>query len=83
MRSNWIRCSSSCAIRFETTVVFVTHAVESALSIADRIMVLDAGRVAAIGTPEAIRTHPAAEIQALLAGCRGRPNPTPMITSRD
>jgi len=59
----------------KTTVVFVTHAVESALSIADRIMVLDSGRVAAIGAPAAIRTHPAAEVQALLGRMSRAPEP--------
>ncbi len=48
------------------TVVLVSHAVESALNIADRVLVLDAGRMVALGSPQEIRAHPAPEVQALL-----------------
>lgn len=48
------------------TIVFVSHAVESALAIADRVMVLEAGRVVALGSPAEIRAHDAPEVQALL-----------------
>jgi phospholipid/cholesterol/gamma-HCH transport system ATP-binding protein len=37
------------------TVVVVTHELESAFKIADRIVVMDKGRVMAAGTPESIR----------------------------
>lgn len=39
----------------EMTIVVVTHEVESALNIADRITILDAGRIIEVNTPEAIR----------------------------
>ena len=39
------------------TVVVVTHELESAFKIADRIVVMDKGRVMAAGTPEAIRNN--------------------------
>jgi phospholipid/cholesterol/gamma-HCH transport system ATP-binding protein len=50
----------------KVTVVFVSHAVESALNIANRVMVLDGGRLVALGSPQEIRAHAAPEVQALL-----------------
>ncbi len=41
------------------TSVFVTHDQEEALEVADRVVVLNAGRIEQIGTPEAVYTHPA------------------------
>lgn len=49
-----------------TTIVLVTHAVESALAIADRVLVLDDGRAAALGTPAQVQGHLAPAVQALL-----------------
>jgi phospholipid/cholesterol/gamma-HCH transport system ATP-binding protein len=40
------------------TSVVVTHSVDSALRIADRLAVMDAGRLAAAGTPAEIRASP-------------------------
>jgi putative spermidine/putrescine transport system ATP-binding protein len=41
------------------TTVYVTHDQEEALSMADRLVVLRAGRVQQIGTPEELHTRPA------------------------
>ncbi|MEV4516619.1 ABC transporter ATP-binding protein [Dactylosporangium sp. NPDC049525] len=41
------------------TTVYVTHDQEEALSMADRLVVLRAGRVQQIGTPEQLHTQPA------------------------
>ncbi|WIM93384.1 ABC transporter ATP-binding protein [Actinoplanes oblitus] len=41
------------------TTVYVTHDQEEALSMADRLVVLRAGRVQQIGTPEEVHDHPA------------------------
>jgi len=48
------------------TVVVVTHELESALKIADRIMILAEGRVAALGTVEEIKRSEDDAIQSLL-----------------
>ena len=50
----------------QMTVVVVTHEVESALKIADRITILDAGRVVEVNTPKAIRKSRNPRVQNLL-----------------
>lgn len=59
----------------KVTVVFVSHAVDSALRIANRVLVLDGGRMVALGSPQEIRAHPAPEVQALLGGMALWPPP--------
>jgi osmoprotectant transport system ATP-binding protein len=50
------------------TVIFVTHDVTEALVIGDRIAVLDAGRLAQVGTPAELLTTPASDyVRDLLA----------------
>jgi sulfate transport system ATP-binding protein len=41
------------------TSVFVTHDQDEALEIADRIVVMNKGRIEQIGTPEEVYEHPA------------------------
>lgn len=53
---------------FEMSIVVVTHELESAFKIADRICVLDRGEVLAIDTVAAIRAHPNPRIQNLMTG---------------
>jgi phospholipid/cholesterol/gamma-HCH transport system ATP-binding protein len=48
------------------TIVVVTHVLDSAVKIADRITVIDAGRIVTTGTVEEIRNHPDARVQDLL-----------------
>lgn len=48
------------------SLVVVTHELESAFKIADRICVLDRGRVIALGTPEQVRASENERVQALL-----------------
>jgi phospholipid/cholesterol/gamma-HCH transport system ATP-binding protein len=48
--------------------VVVTHDVQSAMRIADRICLLDSGKVLATGTPEEIRRSEDARVQQFLSG---------------
>jgi glycine betaine/proline transport system ATP-binding protein len=43
------------------TVIFVTHDLDEAIKIADRIAIMDGGRIVQIGTPEALVTTPATD----------------------
>lgn len=47
-------------------IVVVTHELESAFKIADRITVLDRGKILFVGTVDELRKHPSARIQNLL-----------------
>jgi len=48
------------------TICVVTHELESAFKIADRITVLDQGNILFVGTVEELRNHPSERIQNLL-----------------
>lgn len=48
------------------TSIVVTHDLESAFSIADRIMYIHKGKVIAIGTPDEIRNHPNPMVQQFI-----------------
>jgi osmoprotectant transport system ATP-binding protein len=51
-----------------TTIVFVTHDIDEALRLADRIVVIDAGRLIQVDTPECILAAPADETVRSLVG---------------
>ncbi|UWE11065.1 ABC transporter ATP-binding protein [Actinacidiphila bryophytorum] len=55
---------------FGLTTVYVTHDQEEALSLADRLVVLEAGRVSQIGTPAELYEHPADPHVAAFMGYR-------------
>jgi len=54
-----------------TTAIYVTHDQKEALSVADRLAVLDQGRIRQIGTPAAVYRRPAS---AFIAGFIGETN---------
>ena len=55
---------------FGLTTIYVTHDQEEALSLADRLVVLHAGRVSQIGTPAELYEHPADPHVAAFMGYR-------------
>src|SRR5690606_14963568 len=58
------------AQRLGLTVLYVTHDQEEAFSVADRVVILDEGRVVADGTPEALWSHPPTRFVASFLGFR-------------
>ena len=56
--------------QYGLTTVYVTHDQEEALSLADRLVVLDAGRVAQVGTPAELYGAPASAYVAAFMGYR-------------
>ncbi len=58
--------------RIGITAVYVTHDREEALTLADRIAVIDAGRIVQSGTPEDIFHRPASRVRRGLHGRRQR-----------
>ena len=55
-------------LRDETTILLIEHNMDVVMALADVITVLDAGRVLASGTPEAVRTNAAVQEVYLGAG---------------
>jgi len=66
--------------RIGITAVYVTHDREEALTLADRIAVLDAGRVVQYGSPEQIFHRPAS---AFVAGFMGADNAIALTRASD
>lgn len=54
--------------RLGITTIHVTHDREEAMVMADRIVILDKGQIAQLGTPEAIYTRPASAFVAAFMG---------------
>ncbi len=45
-------------IEFNVTSVFVTHDQEEAMDVADRVVIMNEGKIEQIGTPEEVYDHP-------------------------
>ncbi|WP_223067516.1 ABC transporter ATP-binding protein [Paenibacillus caui] len=54
--------------RLKMTTIFVTHDQEEALTVSDRIIIMNQGRIEQEGSPEDIYTHPASEFVARFIG---------------
>ena len=66
--------------RLGLTAILVTHDREEAMSMADRMVILDAGRIAQVGTPEEVYQRPAS---AFVAAFMGAENAYPVNVKRD
>ena len=69
------RCARSCAAgcapctqRIPVTSVLVTHDQEEALEVADRIVIMNKGRIEQTGTPDEVFHHPASEFVVTFLG---------------
>ena len=58
------------------TSVFVTHDQDEAMEVADRIVVMNQGRIEQVGTPDDVYDHPATPLRAAVPG-RCEPVPRP------
>lgn len=45
--------------KLHMTIVFITHDIREAMKLGDRVLVMEQGRIAQIGTPQEIREYPA------------------------
>jgi glycine betaine/proline transport system ATP-binding protein len=62
------------------TIVFISHDLDEAMRIGDRIAIMEGGRVVQVGTPEEILQNPADEyVRAFFRGV----DPTNILTARD
>ncbi|RLB75364.1 MAG: glycine betaine/L-proline ABC transporter ATP-binding protein, partial [Deltaproteobacteria bacterium] len=62
------------------TIVFISHDLDEAMRIGDRIAIMEGGRVVQVGTPEEILQNPADEyVQAFFRGV----DPTNILTAGD
>jgi phospholipid/cholesterol/gamma-HCH transport system ATP-binding protein len=57
--------------RDRVTSLVVTHDIDSAFTVADRLIMLEQGRIVAMGTPDEIRAHPSAWVQGFIRGDAG------------
>ena len=58
--------------RLGITAIHVTHDREEAMVMADRIVILDAGKIAQVGTPEEVYNQPASAFVAAFMGAENR-----------
>ena len=66
--------------RVGITAIYVTHDREEALTLADRIAVIDAGRIAQLGTPDEVFHRP---VSPFVAGFMGADNAIDVVRGQD
>jgi glycine betaine/proline transport system ATP-binding protein len=62
------------------TIIFVSHDLDEAFKLGDRIAIMEGGRIVQVGTPREIFTHPADEY---VADFVAHMNPLGVLTARD
>ncbi|HTC93776.1 MAG TPA: sulfate ABC transporter ATP-binding protein [Terriglobales bacterium] len=65
------------------TTVFVTHDQDEAMEIADRIVIVNHGRIEQIGTPQEIYKHPASDFVSEFIGTGNGGPPVPLPANLD
>ncbi len=66
--------------KHKRTIVFISHDLDEAMRIGDRIAIMEGGRVVQVGTPEDILQHPANDyVEAFFRGV----DPTNILTAGD
>ena len=55
--------------KLHMTIVFITHDIREAMKLGDRVLVMEQGRIAQIGTPQEIREYPADDFVRELTQC--------------
>ena len=56
--------------RVQTTTVYVTHDQVEAMTLADRIVIMNEGRIEQVGTPDEVYKQPPASLLQALSGHR-------------
>ena len=55
--------------RLQATMIFVTHDQTEAMTMGDRIVCMNGGRIQQVGTPMELYAHPANEFVGVLSAC--------------
>jgi len=65
------------------TIVFVTHDMDEALNMADKIIFMDRGNILQMATPDEMLENPADELIASFMGKRGKDSEIPSLSAED
>ncbi|MGI6004808.1 MAG: betaine/proline/choline family ABC transporter ATP-binding protein [Christensenellales bacterium] len=69
--------------QLKKTIVFVTHDMDEALSLADKIIFMDQGKILQMASPEEMLSNPANDLIRSFMGKRGTVNGTLPLTAAD
>lgn len=69
--------------KLKKTIVFVTHDMDEALKLADRIIFMDGGEIVQMGTPEELLEHPANDLIRSFMGKRTAETAAVSLTAAD